>query len=82
MSSNVKTKSIGDVEKWDKAIQDANKLLERVESRADQLRRTIRSLREFRDAGEPWAAEIQSLATQNSDSTRQLADLLSRRPTR
>jgi hypothetical protein len=65
MSSVVKTESIGDVEKWNTAIRDACELLERVEARADQVRRTIRSLREYRDAGEPWAGEVDSLATRN-----------------
>jgi hypothetical protein len=63
MSSVVKTECIADVEKWDTAIQDANKLLKKIESRADQVRRTIKSMREFKDAGEPWPGS--SDATQN-----------------
>lgn len=65
MSHEVKTKSIGDVEMWDAAIRDAGELLERVESRADQVRRTIRSLREYRDAGETWLGQPSADATRN-----------------
>ena len=64
MSNTVKTKSI-DIEKWDSAIHDAGELLERIESRADQVRRTIRSLREFRDAGEPFTGSSKTDATRN-----------------
>lgn len=55
MCCTVNTQCKQDVEKWDRAIRDAAEMLERMESKADRLRHTIRSLREFRDAGEPWS---------------------------
>jgi hypothetical protein len=54
-----------DYEKWDKAIRDAQSMLERTESKAERLKRTISSLTEYRDAGEPWLGESQTDATRN-----------------
>ncbi len=41
-------------ERWEAAIRDAQDKLARFEERAERLRWTIRTLRELRDAGEPW----------------------------
>ena len=57
MSSNVKTKSISDKERWNQTIREAEAALSRVEDKAERLRVNIRSLRELRDAGEPWREE-------------------------
>lgn len=58
MSKHVKTNCIEKSDdRWNEAIRDAQTMLERVESKADRLRRTITSLKEFRDAGEPWRGE-------------------------
>lgn len=61
MSIYVKTNCIDDDERWEAAIRDAQEMLIRVESKAERLRRTIISLREFRDAGEPWQGESGSV---------------------
>ena len=45
---------------WDKAIQDAKELLERVEQRADRLRGVIKTFMEYRDAGEPYSGSEDS----------------------
>jgi len=42
---------------WDKAIQEANDILDRVERRADRLRGAIRTFKECRDAGEPYSGQ-------------------------
>ncbi len=47
-------------ERWEVAIRDAQDRLARFEERAERLRWTIRSLRELRDAGEPWSENAQT----------------------
>lgn len=54
MSTTVKTKNLSDLEMWNQAIREAEAMLSRVEDKAERLRVNIRSLRELRDAGEPW----------------------------
>lgn len=51
---------------WDRAITDAQELLDRVEQKATRLRSAIRTFKESKAAGEPYAGEsVQQVATQN-----------------
>jgi hypothetical protein len=44
-----------DVNKWDKAIQDAQSLLQKVENRAVRLKGAIKTFAELRDHGERFS---------------------------
>jgi len=61
MYIEVNTRCIENADKrWEEAICDAQGRLTRFEERAERLRWTIRTLRELRDAGEPWSENAQA----------------------
>jgi hypothetical protein len=50
--------------RWDLAIADATKKLERTENAVSGLKRAISNLKRLRDSGQPWPGE-KNAATQN-----------------
>ena len=46
------------VKQFSSAISDAKRNLEMLLARVRALRRVIRDLKRFRDAGEPWPGEV------------------------
>ena len=41
---------------WDRLIQDATSQIEAAKSRIAALRKTVKTLKELRDSGQPWPA--------------------------
>jgi len=51
MKSSVEKKVLT---KWDELIQDANRQIDAAKSRIAALRKTVKSLEQVRDSGQPW----------------------------
>ena len=45
---------------WDKAIADAEKVIETATSKITQMKRAIRAFKAMRDANEPWPGTSKS----------------------
>jgi hypothetical protein len=45
---------------WDRAIADAQELLDKVEQKATRLRSAIRTFKESKAAGEPYTTQSES----------------------
>ncbi len=53
-----------DVKKWDRAIQDATALLQKVENRAARLKGAIKTFTELREQGQQFDDREYKAATQ------------------
>lgn len=49
---------------WDKAIADAEKMIQEAKAKITNLRLSIKAFKELRDSGEPFPGEAKSDAAQ------------------
>jgi hypothetical protein len=65
MSQHMSSSEKVNTSQWDKAIADAQELLDRVEQKATRLRSAIRTFKESKAAGEP---NVRQSVSQTSES--------------
>lgn len=72
-STDIFRHDVKDVNPWDRAIADAEKIIETAVSKITQMKRAIRAFKAMRDAGEPWPGTgetASSEASKNASSER------------
>jgi hypothetical protein len=58
------------VNRWDRAIADAENMIVQAESKIKQMRRAIKAFQVMRDSGEPWPGTVEASVGEPKTETR------------